>query len=874
MIYEQEHSIFDKNSLYRKFSTIDTSFKTTNGKIAAIISDAEIEELVDESTTMNSKLNSTISDVDSIKTQLSDIHTTIANDGTVQDMLSRITTVETTAGEAHTKASSAYAAVQPGGALESRVTAAEQDIDANTGQIALRVTRTDLEKAFMSGNLSSFFAHDINDMYDASTNPIGYWHFKSIVDGCTFTNVDDGWVHVVLDNSAGTATIRNDFYVRSNSNILPGEDYTFLFEFKNRISYADGTGDNYVVQTTKTQFWGNAIKKNLEGRGGTSTTSLGYIPTDGTIYRKRFVKTSEAADSSNRTDNPTTLVRITFRATAGQKISFDFRGSMYKGEYTGPYLPYVMYDSDYKRMSSAQLQILENEISTKVSTSDYNGNMIVSKIIQNAENVNVLAQNINLQGQLTISAFDTSTKKLVSDMQAYTTELRLNQDDIDSRGAVNQSYTWTVNESTANAVVGNTAMIRVYNTTKGAYTWILGEITRVVSNTQITCKSLGILEKGSQGPEGPEGPEGIQGPAGADGEPGVKGDKGAQGISIVSTQMQYCLSTASSGNDPGSVTWTDAPPAYVSGRYYWERAKTTLNDPSKSGSAATSYAYSTAVLSRGLNTAISNAKTAQEAADAVDAIIRDWASANDTTLIDGAKIYTGTVTTDKLAANAVTAAKIASEAIMANHLRADTLVGKELYVTDTSGRTGWTTTIYYRNSASSTMNDRIANRDSATWYTTIPAYQSGYPYLWAYAKIGDYKSIPVCVARRSSATSYTWYHNVNVSEGRIWSAMNDCYIMFDSVSNNNKPERLAMMSSEGEVSVGKYNAGDTLSSGDASVNIWGKKKVHVQSNTEVSVSSMNDVSIVVGDGKALHIYGNVIIHRGSISYVNGNELSS
>ena len=153
MIYEQEHSIFDKNSLYRKFSSIDTSFQITKGKIAAIISDAELDELVDGSTTMNSKLNSTISDVNGIKTQLSDIHTTIANDGTIQNMLSSITTIENTAGEAHTKASSAYAAVQPGGALESRVTAAEQDINANTGEIALRVTRTDIRCIYKSDRL-------------------------------------------------------------------------------------------------------------------------------------------------------------------------------------------------------------------------------------------------------------------------------------------------------------------------------------------------------------------------------------------------------------------------------------------------------------------------------------------------------------------------------------------------------------------------------------------------------------------------------------------------------------------------------------------------------------------------------------------------
>lgn len=683
MIYEQEHSIFDKNSLYNKFKSIDTSFEVANGKISAIISDAEIEEYVDGSKTMYSQLNSRISTVEGYKEQISSIQTQVDADGeSINQMTSKITEIEA----------------------------------------------SDSEYRISTNNTISNLNNDVSGLTDRVAN--------------------------------------------AELSLQP---------------------DNIVLSARKSSLY--------------------------------------SSDLSTATNNAV---------------------------------------STTKSWAQSELQIRDNNIAACVKESDVDGNYVVGKINLNSTTAKIQARNINLEGQLTVSAFNQATQAIINshDMRFFTTNYEWTQTQIDDVSDIGHVTTWTVNEAVDTVAVGNTVILSISNTTKNVTSYIMATVTQIysVANKQIRCEFIGILEKGLDGAAGATGP---QGPAGS---PGAKGDTGFQGVSIVSTQMQYYLSTSDS--QPTGGSWKDSPSTgWSSGMYYWERAKTTLNDPSKTGAEATSYAYSTPVLATGFNKAISDSSNALGQAHTAATTLAGWASSNDTTLIDGAKIYTGTVGTDQLHANAVTAAKIASESIMANHLRADTLVGQELYVTDTSGRTGWTTTIYYRNSSASTMTDRIANRDSSTWYTTIPAYSASYPYLWAYAKIGDYKSIPVCVAKRSSDTSYTWYHNVNVSEGRIWSAMNDCYIMFDAVSNGNKPERLALMSSEGEVSVGKYNAGDTLSSGDASVNIWGTKDVQIQSGTDVSINATNNVLVVPGDGKALHVYGDVVIHGGTIRYDN-DELTS
>ena len=64
--------------------------------------------------------------------------------------------------------------------------------------------------------------------------------------------------------------------------------------------------------------------------------------------------------------------------------------------------------------------------------------------------------------------------------------------------------------------------------------------------------------------------------------------------------------------------------------------------------------------------------------------IGTWCYNNDITYINGGKIYTGTVTADKLAANSVTADKILAGAITADKLSVDAITSRN-YVKDTSG---------------------------------------------------------------------------------------------------------------------------------------------------------------------------------------------
>lgn len=158
------------------------------------------------------------------------------------------------------------------------------------------------------------------------------------------TPLSDGWVHVEYDNRSGSDISRCDEQMIRSDMVKEGADYTFLFEVRNNTS--TGTSDFYIVQTDNCQFWGSGIKKNLEGNKATSnsiTFADSNVGRDGTVYYKRFVKTSEATGSSHWTGSVNRLCSLTFRAQAGAYMKFDIRVSMYEGEYWGPYKPYVDY---------------------------------------------------------------------------------------------------------------------------------------------------------------------------------------------------------------------------------------------------------------------------------------------------------------------------------------------------------------------------------------------------------------------------------------------------------------------------------------------------------------------------------------------------
>lgn len=63
--------------------------------------------------------------------------------------------------------------------------------------------------------------------------------------------------------------------------------------------------------------------------------------------------------------------------------------------------------------------------------------------------------------------------------------------------------------------------------------------------------------------------------------------------------------------------------------------------------------------------ALSAASSAQSTANSVNTVIGQWCYENNTTYIDGGRIYTGSITADKIAANSITADKLAAGAITA-----------------------------------------------------------------------------------------------------------------------------------------------------------------------------------------------------------------
>lgn len=87
------------------------------------------------------------------------------------------------------------------------------------------------------------------------------------------------------------------------------------------------------------------------------------------------------------------------------------------------------------------------------------------------------------------------------------TDYSYNQSDINAYSENGYSRTWSV-QSTAGAKVGDTVLLRVTNTSKGGYCFIIAKITAIPSSTSVTCTSNGLIDKGEQGIQGIQGPQG------------------------------------------------------------------------------------------------------------------------------------------------------------------------------------------------------------------------------------------------------------------------------------------------------------------------------------------------------------------------------
>ena len=154
---------------------------------------------------------------------------------------------------------------------------------------------------------------------------------------------------------------------------------------------------------------------------------------------------------------------------------------------------------------------------------------------------------------------------------------------------------------------------------------------------------------------------------------GVYGDKGAtgstgatgNGISKV-VPLYYLKSNTTAPSAPTSAVtststssgvWTTAIPTYVRGYTYFTCMQTLYTSGKYGWSAvvadnALTNANSTA------NSANTNASNALSTANSANSIIASWCYNNNTTYINGGKIYAGTITASQIAAGTITADKI------------------------------------------------------------------------------------------------------------------------------------------------------------------------------------------------------------------------
>lgn len=150
--------------------------------------------------------------------------------------------------------------------------------------------------------------------------------------------------------------------------------------------------------------------------------------------------------------------------------------------------------------------------------------------------------------------------------------------------------------------------------TQGKYIWRRTKVTKGDGTTSYSPSQNGVCITGNTGATGAQGPRGDKGDTGA---------TGATGNGISKTEVYYYLSTSNTTQSGGS--WSTTVPAWIDGRYYWQKIKTTYTNGNSSestpvcitgGKGATGATGNTGATGKGVSSItiefyLSNSKTTQ-----------------------------------------------------------------------------------------------------------------------------------------------------------------------------------------------------------------------------------------------------------------------
>lgn len=184
-------------------------------------------------------------------------------------------------------------------------------------EIELSASQTYSTKGESQPNLSPFFAHNLTDIYDATSNPGGYFAVdptKSAELGVVGTQLGDGWMHVEMDNSERTAYAYLNLYQRAFANLEPATAYSLLVEVRDMET--DATGAQLVIYS----------QADTSGSRSQTVNPSAYDDiqlSNGGAFLKAMVTKPDMGDA-------TVFSRQTMRIAAGKKASFDIRLSLYE----------------------------------------------------------------------------------------------------------------------------------------------------------------------------------------------------------------------------------------------------------------------------------------------------------------------------------------------------------------------------------------------------------------------------------------------------------------------------------------------------------------------------------------------------------------
>lgn len=317
--------------------------------------------------------------------------------------------------------------------------------------------------------------------------------------------------------------------------------------------------------------------------------------------------------------------------------------------------------------AQAAISVMSDEIDLKVSRDG-----VIAAINLQPGTVKIEADKINLTGAVTFNSFATSLKDDWNNLESEVSDAstRALSAEQAANASISSDTIYYLAYATGTGVTRNTpgwsTSIQTISTSK-PYLWVYHKYTKASGSVTYTDPVIsGVYgAKGDTGSTGPQGPQGNTGATGAKGDAGATGPQGPQGpkgdtgatgnngVGLSVAEPLYYVSNNSSAPSKPTTRITSTSTSTLT----WTRSLPTATPTYCYVYTCTQYVYTNNTTSWSnviIDTGLSN--------------MAKWCSSNDVTKIDGSKIYTGSITSDSIAANAITSVKIAANAITSDKI--------------------------------------------------------------------------------------------------------------------------------------------------------------------------------------------------------------